>query len=129
MRKTTVLYSVLDWGLGHATRSIPVIRALLKRNCRVILAGEGRSFALLKQEFPDCESVPVTGFNVRYPKKYMSLWLIKNLPGMLRILKNEKKQTADLVKEYQPDLIISDHRYGFYHSGIASVFIAHQLRI
>ena len=50
MRKTTILYSVLDWGLGHATRSIPVIRALLKRNYRIILAGEGRSSDLLKQE-------------------------------------------------------------------------------
>jgi UDP:flavonoid glycosyltransferase YjiC (YdhE family) len=48
----TVLVAVLDWGLGHATRSIPIIRELQNQHVRVVLAGNGASLSLLTQEFP-----------------------------------------------------------------------------
>lgn len=129
MRKLKVLYSVLDWGLGHATRSIPVIRALLDAGHTVILAGEGRSFQLLKEEFPQCQFEHLKGFRVKYPQRGMSLWALRNLPGMLYALAQEKKQTRELVRIHQPDLLISDHRYGFHDPQVPSYFIAHQLRI
>ena len=47
-----VLVSPLDWGLGHATRCIPVIRYLLNKGCNVIIAAEGAQENLLKTEFP-----------------------------------------------------------------------------
>ena len=47
-----VLVAPLDWGLGHATRCIPIIRALHNFGCEEILAGSGASLALLKQECP-----------------------------------------------------------------------------
>jgi uncharacterized protein (TIGR00661 family) len=129
MRKMTVLYSVLDWGLGHATRSIPLIQAFLKEGHTIILAGEGRSALLLKKEFPQCQFESLQGFKVNYPEKGMAFWALRNFPAMLKALVHEKKQTAALVKKYEPDLIISDHRYGFYHPEVHSIFIAHQLRI
>jgi hypothetical protein len=50
--KTRILVAPLDWGLGHATRCIPIIRELLSRGCEVWLAGEGAQEHLLKEEFP-----------------------------------------------------------------------------
>jgi hypothetical protein len=129
MRKMKVLYSVLDWGLGHATRSIPVIRALIDAGHTVILAGEGRSFLLLKEEFPQCQFENLKGFRVNYPEKGMGYWLLRNLPEMLHALQQEKKQTRKLVRIHQPDLLFSDHRYGFYDPQVPSYFLAHQLRI
>ena len=47
-----ILVAPLDWGLGHATRCIPVIYELLGQNIDVWLAGEGSQEILLKKEFP-----------------------------------------------------------------------------
>ena len=64
MRVTTkhVLYTVLDWGLGHATRSVPIIQGLIERGALVSLAGEGYSLELLKRQFPNLNTYPL-----RYP--------------------------------------------------------------
>ena len=44
-----VLVAPLDWGLGHATRCIPVIRELLLKNCTVFLAADGKVKALFPE--------------------------------------------------------------------------------
>ena len=45
-RKFRILVAPLDWGLGHATRCIPIIKELLGNDCDVWLAGEGPQEAL-----------------------------------------------------------------------------------
>ena len=52
-RKPRILVAPLDWGLGHATRCIPIIHELLQQNIEVWLAAEGEQEALLKKEFPN----------------------------------------------------------------------------
>jgi UDP:flavonoid glycosyltransferase YjiC (YdhE family) len=47
----------MGWGLGHATRDIPIIKKLRGEGHTVIIAAEGRPLALLRQEFPDCAFV------------------------------------------------------------------------
>ena len=46
-----ILVAPLDWGLGHATRCIPVIRELLKAGHDVVIAADGRMEHLLREEF------------------------------------------------------------------------------
>jgi uncharacterized protein (TIGR00661 family) len=130
MQKPLVLYTVLDWGLGHATRSIPVIKFLLNENYDVAIAGEGRSLLFLKSEFPDCNFYDLHGISVRYPENgSMVKWVLSQLPEFIRQIRIEKKQIKSLVERLRPSLIISDHRYGAYHPDVYSVFIGHQLRI
>ena len=50
--KQKVLVAPLDWGLGHATRSIPIIRELQLKGCEVVIASSGNALILLKSEFP-----------------------------------------------------------------------------
>ena len=53
--KTTnkkILIAPLNWGLGHATRCIPIINALIEEGLEPILAGDGDSLKLLQKEFP-----------------------------------------------------------------------------
>ena len=38
-----VIVAILDWGLGHATRCVPLIRALIDRDIKVVLSGNGDS--------------------------------------------------------------------------------------
>ncbi|MBK7885034.1 MAG: hypothetical protein IPJ81_15565 [Chitinophagaceae bacterium] len=47
--KPGILIDPLDWGLGHATRCIPLINELLTQHYEVIIAASGASAALLKK--------------------------------------------------------------------------------
>ena len=48
-----IVYAVCSWGLGHATRSLPVIRKLLNENNEIRIISNGRSLELLKKELAD----------------------------------------------------------------------------
>ena len=48
----SILVAPLNWGLGHATRCIPIIKALQQNNYIPIIASDGIALALLKKEFP-----------------------------------------------------------------------------
>lgn len=126
----TVFVAVLDWGLGHATRSIPVIRELQSKQARVVIGGNGASLSLLKQEFPSLTSYELPDYGIRYPEKGSILWsLVKQFPHLKRVLREEYKIVADIIANENVDAIISDNRYGCYHSRIPSVIICHQLNL
>lgn len=125
-----ILYAVLDWGLGHATRSIPVIKTLLAQDVRVSLAGNGASFHLLKTEFPQLQAFDLPGIHVHYPVHIpLSLSLLMQFPRNVMELFREKRAFQKLIHEVRPDAIISDNRYGAAIEGLPSAIITHQLNI
>ncbi|MFL5809826.1 MAG: glycosyltransferase [Flavisolibacter sp.] len=121
----------LDWGLGHATRSIPVINALLRHHSNVLIGAEGTIKILLEKEFPQLEFIDLKGYNINYSKNKWTLpfVLASQVPKILSVIKYENERLAELVKAHSIDGVISDNRFGLYHENIASVFITHQLRI
>jgi len=123
--KKRVLFTVLDWGLGHATRSIPVIHAFLRKDFNVSIAGEGNSLLLLKKEFPELSFYPLEGIQVRYTNS--SLDILLKTPSLLNTIKKEHIQFMQLCDDLNPQLIVSDNRYGAWHPTIPSIFIGHQL--
>lgn len=127
--KTRILVAVLNWGLGHATRSIPIIKALKKRNT-VILAATGRSLALLRDEFPDCDTIDFPDYDVRYSRKkrLLFVYLLIQTPIIIVRLLVEHCRTARLVKKHKIDIIFSDNRYGVYFRKTPSYLMTHQLR-
>ena len=131
LRKPRILVAPLDWGLGHATRCIPVIYELLRLDCDVWLAGEGIQEALLKEEFPGLSFLPLPGYHVHYGRSAAGmLWnLVRQSGKILRAIKDENNWLKKMVGEYGFDAVISDNRYGLYHSTIPCIFITHQLAI
>jgi len=124
------LIAPLDWGLGHATRCIPIIRLLLKKNHEVIIAADGRPFSLLKQEFPQLEFIRLKGYGINYPKKgSMALKMFFSIPRILYGISAEHNSLKQLIKEKNIDVVISDNRFGLWNKEIKSVFITHQLMI
>ena len=126
-----VLVVPLDWGLGHATRCIPIIKTLLRRGCTVLLAGEGKTKNLLQKEFPQLIFLPLEGYRIAYSK---SKWRLPftigvQIPKILKVIQKEHAWLQNVVKEYQIHAVISDNRYGLYHRAIPSVFMTHQLCI
>ena len=47
-----IIVAPLNWGLGHATRCIPVIQGLLDNGYEPVIASDGIALELLKKEFP-----------------------------------------------------------------------------
>jgi UDP:flavonoid glycosyltransferase YjiC (YdhE family) len=125
-----VLVAPLDWGLGHATRCIPLIRELISLDYEVFIAAEGNQKALLAAEFPTLTFLGLDGYQVQLDGKKNTAWkLIRQIPKIMRAIRQEKQWLAHHMVSYQFNLVISDNRYGLYHPAVKSTFITHQLRI
>jgi uncharacterized protein (TIGR00661 family) len=131
LRKLRILVAPLDWGLGHATRCVPVIQELLRQDHEVSIASDGAPGSLLRQEFPDLSFLPLPGYGVKYGRSATGLiWkMFTQSRKILKAIKSEHRWLLDVVDKYSFDAVISDNRYGLYHPDILSIFITHQLSI
>ncbi|MEO5787780.1 glycosyltransferase, partial [Gelidibacter sp.] len=129
--KKKILIAPLNWGLGHATRCIPIINALAQHNFTPIMASDGAALSLLTKEFPDLEAVELPSYNISYAKKrnHLKLKLLKDTPKILKTIRDEQKAVKLIVKTHQIDGIISDNRFGVYHKDLPSAYITHQLKV
>jgi uncharacterized protein (TIGR00661 family) len=126
----TILVAPLNWGLGHATRCIPIIHELIRKKHNVILASDGIALYLLQKEFPNLTSVILPSYNITYPKdNRFTPHILKSIPGIWKAIQQEKKLLSELIKTYSIDLVISDNRYGLYNPQLKSIIITHQIRI
>jgi UDP:flavonoid glycosyltransferase YjiC (YdhE family) len=130
-RNPRVLVAPLDWGLGHATRCIPIIKELINQKCEVIIAAVGAQKAVLQGEFPFLTFVKLPGYNIIYDKNraLTILRLLGAIPKILIRIKQEKAWLRQFLESEKPDLVISDNRYGLALPGVFCVFVTHQLRI
>jgi uncharacterized protein (TIGR00661 family) len=131
LNNNRILIAPLDWGLGHATRCVPIIKHLLSQNCIVFVGAEGSTAKLLKSEFPDITILPLKGYRVEYSKNrfYFLLKIITQLPRISNVIRYEKRWLEEAVKTHKINGVISDNRLGFYSNKIPSVYITHQLLI
>lgn len=129
--KKTILVAPIHWGLGHATRCIPVIKALLENRYNVVIASDGGALQLLRKEFPNLKSIELPSYNITYPKKgtHFKWNMLLKLPRFLKVISSEKKLIEKLVSEGKIDGIISDNRFGVRSNKIPSVYITHQLNV
>ena len=126
-----ILVAPLNWGLGHATRCIPIIKALLEHNYKPIIASDGNALALLKIEFPDLEILELPSYQIEYAKNGKNLkWkLLKNSLKTIKAIQQEKKLVKSWIKKHNIDGIISDNRFGVFSNKIPSVYLTHQLNV
>ena len=120
--------SPLDWGLGHASRMIPLISRFIQDGHVVILAGSGRSAELLRHTFPRLKFVSLPGHTIRMGSgRHSYIHLIFQLPAMVFSVLREHRLLRKIVREEKADVVISDNRYGLYCHKAFSVFITHQI--
>ena len=130
MKRKKILIAPLDWGLGHATRCIPIINELLAKNAEVIIAADNRPAELLKKEFPNLQHVRYPGYTIEYPVNENMAWtMFRQLPTVFKGISSEHKFLKKIINEMAIDAIISDNRWGAYSKSIPSVYLVHQLRI
>lgn len=126
-----ILVAPLNWGLGHATRCVPLIRELIKYGYTPILASDGNALNLLKKEFPELTALELPSYEIEYAKKAKNFkWkLLKNSPKTINAIIEERKLVKKWCKEFDLAGIISDNRLGVYNKKIPSVIITHQLQV
>ena len=126
----TILLSPLDWGFGHTSRCVPLIRTLSANCNEIIFAGNATQINFINTEFPLIKTELIDGYNIYLSSQESTYKQV--IKQSLKIVKTVKKETT-WVKKYVStnniDLIISDNRYGFRHPDIQSVFIGHQLNL
>lgn len=128
MEPKRVMICPLDWGLGHATRCIPLISLLLEMGCEVIVAAGSEQRLVIHQSFGDrIRSIRFPGYRPLYLKKGFGLSVLLQAPILLGNIVFEHFFLRKLVREFSPALIISDNRYGVWHPDLPAVFISHQL--
>ncbi|MEM9718973.1 MAG: glycosyltransferase [Bacteroidota bacterium] len=123
-----ILIAPLDWGLGHATRCIPLVEELIFKGAKITLAGSGGGLTLLKEQYPNFPSLELPAYRVRYSARSQQVgMLIRQLPRLLRVIQQERQILAQWIRKHPQDGIISDNRYGCWNAQIPCVFLCHQL--
>ncbi len=130
MNPKHILVAPLDWGLGHATRCIPVIRLLINKGCRVSVASSGQALIVLKEEFPELEFHNLPPYNARYSQRLpFMIQVLIQMPKFLWTIAREQRALRAIALKNSIDIIISDNRYGCRLNHVPSIFIGHQLNI
>lgn len=124
-----ILVCPLDWGLGHATRCIPLVRALSALGHEVRIGAWGGGLELLRSEFPRLECFAFPGYRIRYARRGWAFLpvLLLQAPRILAGLRAENRRLRRELADHPADVVISDGRYGLKVPGIPCILITHQI--
>jgi len=127
--KKAILIAPLNWGLGHASRSLVLIKHYLQLGKRVGVASDGLALDWLQQELKDedLDFFELPPYDVDYSSSNMSWNIIRQYPKIQRAIKLENRITHKIVELWKPDFIISDNRYGVHCPTTDNALITHQL--
>ena len=125
-----ILVAPLNWGLGHASRCVPLIQRFLNEGHEVVLGGDGESLTLLRKHFPKLRYTYLAPLHLRYSASKRQVWaILRALPKIILWAYKDHVMLRALLKEEPFDLIISDNRFGFYCRNTECVYLTHQLHI
>jgi len=125
-----ILICPLNWGLGHATRCVPIIRKFVSEGHEVLLAADGFPLEFLKSEFPGLKMLELPSYAVQYSEGNTQVGaMIRSLPNILRGIYREHNWLRGLLKTEHFDLVISDNRFGLWTKRTECIYMTHQLMI
>lgn len=130
IQSARILLSPLNWGLGHVSRTIPIVQQLLDQNNEVFICCDEQQEVFYRYYFPQLWYIPHKGYPFQFEGKGKWTWdVLKNSAALHARFRSEKQEVRELVNKFQPDLIISDQRYGFLSKTVKSVIVSHQLKL
>ncbi|MDG1226518.1 MAG: glycosyltransferase [Polaribacter sp.] len=124
-----IIIAPLNWGLGHASRCMPIINALLENNFTPIIASDGAALEFLRQEFPNLEHLKLPTYAISY-RRNVALGLLFKIPLILKAVRNEKRIIQHFIETNKDVVgIISDNRFGARSALVTSVYMTHQVNV
>jgi hypothetical protein len=126
-----ILFAVQDWGLGHATRDLILIRALLDDGHEVIVLSHGAALELLRSELGErCRYETLR--DIPKPLSRRGLWfqarMALSMPQILLTFRRERAFTQALWERERFDRVVSDSRFGVCLPQVPSFHLTHSLR-
>ncbi len=125
-----ILFSPLNWGYGHLSRSIELLRKLRQNNNEVWVACSPNFEHIYCQYFSDLNFVEHDDYPFDFSGSGNFSWeLLRSSKSLYRRYCLEKEQVSELVESLDIDYVLSDHRYGFRCNSVPSIFITHQINL
>ena len=125
-----ILVAPLNWGLGHASRCIPLVQRFIDEGHEVILGGDGESLTLLRKHFPKLCYVYLAPLNLRYSKGSRQVFaMLLALPQLITWSIKDHTFLKAVLHEEHFDQVISDNRFGLYSKDVKCIYMTHQLHI
>jgi predicted glycosyltransferase len=129
-KKPKILVCPLDWGIGHATRCVPVIESLIRRDVQVIIGAANRPLEFLRSAFPQLQVIDIPGPAIKYPEnENMAGRMLISSPGILRAISKEHHELEEIINTWDIGAVISDNRFGMWSTKVPSVYITHQVMV
>lgn len=120
----------MDWGLGHASRSVPLIRRMQAEGHQIILASSGRALAFWRDYFPELKVLEKPGYRIRYSRFLpLTAGLVLKSSSFFKTIRDENVWLELQNRHEHFDEVYSDNCYGLYHQKINCTIITHQLMI
>ena len=127
--KRKIIVAPLNWGLGHASRCVPIIQFLLENKYIPIIASDGNSLTFLQKEFPNLESLELPSYGISYAKN-LKTGILLQIPKIVKTIREERKIIQKYIEKNTEVVgIISDNRFGVRSNTIPSVYITHQINV
>ncbi|MCF7861519.1 hypothetical protein K9M79_04715 [Candidatus Woesearchaeota archaeon] len=128
-----ILYACNSIGLGHATRSMPLIESLIEKKHEVHILSHFRSLAYLKDYFKKnvkkYYDVPDYSIEKIFNKeKFSVLNMMIKTPTLITDFKREHKEFLKIHREENFDRVVTDSRYGIYGPGADCFLFAHHIK-
>ncbi|VBB46892.1 Glycosyltransferase 28 domain protein [uncultured Paludibacter sp.] len=125
-----ILVCPLNWGLGHASRCVPIIHTELEKGNEEVIASDGFPLKFLQQQFPELRTIEFPSYPVKYSKGKSQFWaMLVFLPKLLNGIKQENKRLKQILEQEHFDVVISDNRFGLWNKNVHSVYITHQIMV
>ena len=124
----SVFVAPLNWGLGHASRDVPIIRELIRHGHEVTVGTSGNALEFLKKECPECSFIRFEDYPI--PQNNGRIFLptyTAYIPSLIEAYLSERKKAEKIFPKHSFDLIISDSRSGVFSDHVPSIQITHQL--
>jgi hypothetical protein len=124
----TIVVAPLDWGMGHLTRCLPLIKLFISNNNKVIFAGTSFQCGWIQNECEGIITEKIEGYKITLDSEKPTYWqILSQSAKMIKIFKREQDSAHQLVQKYEADLILSDNRYGFRSDACQNILLTHQL--
>ncbi len=125
----TILIAPLNWGLGHATRLIPIVKHYNKTH-RILLAGNQPSLSILTHAFPCLETIELPEQTFFFDSHFFSLKNLFRFSHRLnKSIRKDHEKINDIIIQLKVNIIISDNRYGLWHPDTYNILVTHQLML
>lgn len=125
-----ILICPLNWGLGHATRCVPIIQQLMIEGHELVMAADGFPLEFLRQEFPSLRFIELPSYSIAYSSGNSQISsMFFSIPNIIRGIVREHFWLKELLKTEPFDQVISDNRFGMWNKHIHSIYITHQLMV